>query len=344
MDFLILKPSSLGDVIHAFPAVSALVRAYPGANIDWLIHPAFAELTAYLPAVRRNIFFERKKLGKISSFFPAFSQLRSEIRKKPYDAVIDLQGLTRSAAIGRMARSKVFAGSDSPREFPAAVFYNRKLHAPTGIHAVERNNAMIADFLQRDDLDFPFQMEPVSRFVGQADEILRQTGVDGKPYAVIAPGARWKTKQWPTSFFADVMNRIGEKHPDLCFLIAGSGSDSVMAAEILQLAKVPCYDLCGKTSLGELVEVTRKAKLFFCNDSGPMHIAAALNIPVLTMFGPTSPVLTGPYSKKNCILQPTLPCISCMMRYCSTCECHNAVNPEVAAESAESLLATGVVP
>ena len=158
MQFLILKPSSLGDVIHAFPAVSALLRAYPGATVDWFIQPAFAELTAYLPGVRRNILFQRKKLGRLSTFPGELRALKKDIRMTSYDAVIDLQGLTRSAAIGRLAKSSVFAGPAKPKEWLAKAGYNQFLHAPEERHALERNNLMIADFLQRTDLDFSFTM------------------------------------------------------------------------------------------------------------------------------------------------------------------------------------------
>ena len=339
MEFLILKPSSLGDIIHAFPAVNALLREYPDSVADWLIQPAFAELTAYLPGIRHNILFQRKKLGKLASFPGEFRSLRRAIRTNKYDAVIDLQGLIRSAAIGRLAKSKIFAGSDAPKEWLAKTAYNRFLHAPADRHALERNNLMIADFLQKTDLDFSFKMEKVQPFADNAEKILKDAGLKpDQKFAAVAPGARWITKQWPPDFFAEAVRKISADHPELHFLLLGTADDSPAADQIAAKANVPCTNLCGKTSLGSLVEVIRKTELFLCNDSGPMHIAAALDVPVLAMFGPTSPVLTGPYSPKSKVLQPALPCTMCFKRQCANCTCHTAINTEDVKSAAEQLL------
>lgn len=339
MEFLILKPSSLGDIIHAFPAVNALLRAYPDSVADWLIQPAFAELTAYLPGIRNNILFQRKKLGKISSFPGTFRTLYREINATRYDAVIDLQGLIRSAMIGRLAKSNVFAGPHAPKEWFAKTAYNRLLHAPEKLHALERNNLMIADFLQKTDLDFSFKMEKVNIYADNADKLLREAGLSkAHRFAAVAPGARWLTKQWPPSFFAEAIQKIAADHPELHFLLLGTADDINEAEQIIEKTSVPCTNLCGKTSLGTLVEVIRKTDLFLCNDSGPMHIAAALDIPVLAFFGPTSPVLTGPYSKKSKVLQPSLPCITCFKRICPHCTCHTGISTEDVRTAANNLL------
>ncbi|MBR2427028.1 MAG: lipopolysaccharide heptosyltransferase II [Lentisphaeria bacterium] len=339
MEFLILKPSSLGDIIHAFPAVNALLREYPGAVADWLIHPAFAELTAYLPGIRNNIFFQRKKLGKLSSFPETFRTLSRDIRANRYDAVIDLQGLIRSAAIGRLAKSRIYAGPANPKEGLAKVAYNRLLHAPADRHALERNNIMISDFLDKKELDFSFRMNKVQAYADTADKILADAGLKTtQKFAAVAPGARWITKQWPPAFFANVIKKIHADHPDLHFLLLGTNDDSNAAEQIAASSGVPCTNLCGKTSLGALVEIIRKTELFLCNDSGPMHIAAALDIPVLAFFGPTSPVLTGPYTKNCRVLQPSLPCITCFKRECAASTCHTAIDAGATAEAANELL------
>lgn len=339
MEFLILKPSSLGDIIHALPAAAALLRAHPDAVADWLIQPAFAELTAYLPGIRRNILFQRKKLGRLATFPGELRTLYRDIRATRYDAVIDLQGLTRSAAIGRLAKSTIFAGPANPKEWLAKAGYNRFLHAPADRHALERNNLMIADFLQKEDLDFSFKMQKVEAYANAADQIIAEAGLTpGQKFAAVAPGARWITKQWPPQFFAQVISLIREKHPEFHFLLLGTADDSPAAEEIAERSGCPCTNLCGKTSLGSLVEIIRKTELFLCNDSGPMHIAAALDVPLISFFGPTSPILTGPYSARNKVLQPDLPCIGCFKRTCANAGCQRAIAPAAAAAAAEELL------
>ena len=338
--FLILKPSSLGDVLHAFPAVSALLRACPDSVADWFIAPQFAELTAFLPGVRRNVLFERRKLGNLSSFLAAFRDLLRSIRSSgPYDAVIDLQGLTRSAFIGRCV-SGVHVGPRHPREFLARLAYTKTVPLPEGVHAVQRNNALIAGFLGRNDLDFSFHPPVVERFARPVRALLAETVPAGASLLVaVAPGARWDTKQWPPEFFARVMRSFADAHPGVHFLLAGSSGENPLAERILQAEPgLSCSNLCGRTSVGELVELIRNVSLLFCNDSGPMHIAAMLSVPVVAFFGPTSPRLTGPYSQKSAVLQPSLPCIFCLKRYCTHCRCHAAVDADDAASRAQALL------
>jgi len=338
--FLILKPSSLGDVLHAFPAVSALLRACPDSVADWFISPQFAELTAFLPGVRRNVLFERRKLGNLSSFPAAFRDLLRSIRSSgPYDAVIDLQGLTRSAFIGRCV-SGVHVGPRHPREFLASLAYTKTVPLPEGVHAVQRNNALIAGFLGRNDLDFSFHPPVVERFARPVRALLAETVPAGASLLVaVAPGARWDTKQWPPEFFARVMRSFADAHPGVHFLLAGSSGENPLAERILQAEPgLSCSNLCGRTSVGELVELIRNVSLLFCNDSGPMHIAAMLSVPVVAFFGPTSPRLTGPYSQKSAVLQPSLPCIFCLKRYCTHCRCHAAVDADDAASRAQALL------
>ena len=115
MRYLIVKPSSLGDILHAMPAVSALAKACPDVRVDWVVKPAFAELPPYLPCVRRVIPFYDGKLRKPLQFLPAFLHLCADLRREPYDAVIDLQGLVRSAVIGRLTGCALRAGPATPR-------------------------------------------------------------------------------------------------------------------------------------------------------------------------------------------------------------------------------------
>ena len=336
MDFLILKPSSLGDILHAFPAVSALLRAYPGSHADWLVCPAFADILRYLPGLRRTILFERKKLGSAASFLPAFYDLVRGLRGQRYDAVIDLQGLARSAFAGWLASARIHAGPAHPREGIASVCYSRKLQEGEKPHAVDRCNSMIADFLGRRDLDFSFRMPVVPQFEQAALQLLPE---GGGPFCAVAPGARWDTKQWPASFFADSMHRLAALRPDMRFLILGSPGEKLLADDLRQrTADLSVENLCGRTSVGVLTELIRKASVLLCNDSGPMHIAAALEVPVVAVFGPTDPARTGPYSAKSSVLQASLPCISCFKRYCTEKTCQTKILPEAVAEQADLLI------
>ena len=340
--FLIVKPSSLGDILHAMPAVSALAKAVPDATVDWVVKPQFAELPPYLPCVRRVIPFYDRKFRSPVRFLPTAFQLRREFRREPCDAVIDLQGLVRSAFIGRLSGCAVRAGAASPREPFAVQFYTRLLKGRENPgHAVEVNNAMMKDFLGREDLDFSLSL-PVN---GPAAE--RARGIVSAAFggsvparvAVVAPGARWLTKKWPAEFFSAVIASVSSRDPGLKFLLAGTRDETEDATMILAGSEgLPVASVCGQTSVGELLETIRLSSLMLCNDSGPMHIAAALGVPVVAMFGPTDPALTGPYCAKKSVFVPEIACIRCFLRYCKDSRCHVSVDPEAVAGASLKLL------
>jgi len=157
------------------------------------------------------------------------------------------------------------------------------------------------------------------------------------PLVGIAPGARWDTKRWPPPFFAKMAVEIARMKPGACFAVLGAASDSALAKSIAEAAgsEAKVLDLTGKTGIGELVEAIRLCELLISNDSGPMHIAAAVGTPLVAFFGPTDPALTGPHSRKAMVLQPELDCIKCLKRYCQKGLCHMSLDP---AESARSAL------
>ena len=342
MRYLIVKPSSLGDILHAMPAVSALAKARPDVSVDWVVKPPFAEIPPYLPCVRRVIPFYDKQFRKPFRFLPAVLRLRADLRREPYDAVIDMQGLVRSAFIGRLSGCGVRAGFALPRERFATHFYTRLLkgHETKG-HAVDVNNAMMRDFLGRDDLDFSLDL-PVNRHTAErARETVAAAfgGVLPERFAVIAPGARWETKKWPADFFCSVISSLARREPGLKFLLAGTRDEAEDAEVILaKCGGLPVASVCGKTSVGELLETVRMSSLMICNDSGPMHIAAALGVPVVAMFGPTDPALTGPYCEKKSVFIPEIACNRCFLRYCKDSGCHASVDPEEVAEASFNLL------
>lgn len=339
MRFLIVKPSSLGDVLHAFPAVRALCRE-TGGTADWLIHPAFAPVLKYLPEVGKTILFDRKGLSSFKTFFPALSKLRKELKAEKYDAVIDLQGLFRSAWFASMASSGVHAGPAKPREGIAKLFYNAKLEMDLREHAVPRNNRAIAGFLKKsvEKIDFSCPLPVVPEYLETAEQLMAEVGIPaGRKIIGIATGTRWVTKQWEPEFFAEIVNRL---EGDYTIMLLGTKADAMDAQKVKSLLKKPenAFDLCGRSGTGDLVELIRKCSLLLCNDSGPMHIGAAMDVPVLAFFGPTSPELTGPFSKKAKVLQPDLECIRCFHKKCADPRCHRGISAETAAEAAAGML------
>ncbi len=325
---LAVKPSSLGDVLHTFPAIELLHRHYPEAELDWLIHPAFADVLDFSPfPVSRKIFFRRKELGRLQSFLPECRVLIRELRRERYDLIIDFQGLFRSSIFAFAARGSLPVGFASPREKISAIFYGKRFAVDMELHAVERNVALVNMLLNRRD-DVPVIELPAGKYAPSLPEL------DGDILAGVMPGARWETKCFPPEFFAEVINRVHKALPQVKFAVVGTGAEKDCADVIVKKTGTWCFSMAGKTSAGEMMELLRRCRAVLSNDSGPVHAAAALNIPVFALFGPTRPELTGPYGASNRIYQLDIPCIKCMSRVCGNDEklsCHR-IDPEIVAQ------------
>jgi lipopolysaccharide heptosyltransferase I len=335
---LVVKPSSLGDILHTFPAVELLRRKYPAAKLDWLVHPAFADVLKFSPfPVARAILFERRKLGRLATMPGEFIRLAGAIRRRRYDLVIDFQGLFRSALFGSLARGARQTGFASPRERTAKWFYRHRLPVDMNIHAVERNVALVNQLLGADD---PTPELKLPRHLFQPP---LPPDIAGRPLIGLVPGARWPSKQFPEQLFAEIFTRLGELIPDGRGVIIGSSADADGAAKIIAATgnDPRLFSLAGKTCIGEMIETIARCELLISNDSGPIHVAAALGIPVLALFGPTDPALTGPYGARNRIFRRTeLACLACLKRVCpegGSPRCHDLNAGEIA-EAAAAIL------
>jgi len=310
---LVVKPSSLGDIIHLFPALARLREAFPGAELDFMVHPAFAGALDYSPwRVSHRILFEREILGSWSGFAGGMRQLISALRERRYDCVIDFQGLFRSAFFASVAaRRAPVVGFASPREWSARFFYSAAIRA-RGAHAVERNVELANCFFDR---SLPVPDMPVPPVPEHA---AAPAGLPQK-YLLLLPGARWQSKCFPPALFAAAAKLVLKRFPELAVVIAG-GSDAVEPAREISRELPPgTVDLCGRTTLPELFEVVRGAAGVFCNDSGPMHVAALMRRPLCAFFGSTRPGATGPWGDKErfrVLRNGDLKCLECMHRRC----------------------------
>jgi lipopolysaccharide heptosyltransferase II len=163
-----------------------------------------------------------------------------------------------------------------------------------------------------------------------AKELERKWNAAAAPWIAVQPGARWGTKRWPIGNYAALVAQLAEQFPAFRFLILGTAADRELGRTIQSAAPNRCLDLTGQTSLPEMVEWLRRSELLICNDSGPMHIAAALGRPLVALFGPTEPRRTGPYGQPAAALQVQLPCVPCFKDRCfhqPRLECLSSIRP-----------------
>ncbi|MBP7052121.1 MAG: glycosyltransferase family 9 protein [Phycisphaerae bacterium] len=302
-NILLVKPSSLGDIVMALPALSSLRRSFPQAKITWLVRPEFAPILDGHPYLDGIILFDRKLLAQAWHSPAAFRGLMSliqRLRSGRYDAVLDLQGLFRTASLAWLSGCKRRFGPIWRREL-AHWFYTTAIPPrPEWVHVIDYYRKLI-EAMGAGDLGVEFVLAEKPAAVPAVQTLLAQHRIDVDRYAVVIPGSAQVSKCWPADRFAALADRLVEEH-GLAVVATGSKSESPMIEQIQSLAKHPIFNLAGRTSLPELVEVLRRAKLVVSNDTGPGHIAAALGRPLVMMFSWSNPLRVGPYGRPECVV------------------------------------------
>jgi len=302
-NILIIKPSSLGDIVLALPALTALRKSFPDAKISWLIRPEFAPLLENHPHLTDVIAFDRKLLGKAWFHPHAFASLLSfisRLRRNKFDAVIDLQGLFRTASLARLSRCKKRFGMANAREL-AHVFYTHKVAQDEhSIHLVDYYLKIIQTVaVSETKAQFVFPQDPAA--ADSISKLLTSHGIRPDNYAVFVPGSAHTDKCWPIQRFAALADKISSRF-HLPTVAVGTASEKDTVESLKNLANVPIANLAGQTSLSELVALLKAARLVVSNDTGPGHIAAALAVPLVMIFGRSNPARVAPYGRKNCVV------------------------------------------
>jgi|CZKY01.1.fsa_nt_gi heptosyltransferase-1 len=318
---LVVRLSAMGDIIHTLPAAAALRQAFPHATLGWLIEERWAELLCTLryprsgrrspqrPLVDRVHAVNTAEWRHAPFSFNTWQQMAvglSQLRGIQYDAVIDFQGAVRSALLARWSGAPIVYGSAQPRENAASMFYTRKVLLKTnGTHVVEQAlalagaavptaivpTAIISTPMAEPQVEFPVDPDAENKIAGLTADL--------NDFAILNPGAGWGAKRWPAERYGQVAKELAKD--GLCSLVNyGPGeeelAEAVEAASDGAARKISC-------SVSELIALTRRARLLIGGDTGPMHLAAALKIPVVAIFGPTNPVRNGPFGTRSIVLR-----------------------------------------
>ena len=302
-NILIIKPSSLGDIVLALPALTTLRNSFPNAKISWLIRSEFAPLLKNHPHLTETILFERNLLAKAWYKPHAFAKLWSliqRLRNEKFDIVIDLQGLFRTAVLAMLSGCPVRFGMKNAREF-AGLFYTHRISQNSdSIHLVDYYvNIAKAAGAQKTTVQFVLPVD--AEAAASVNQLLLQHNVDKNHYVVFIPGSAHSDKCWPVEKFAALAEKISSMF-QLPIILAGTKSEKNITEKLRALAKVPIADFAGLTNLNELVALLKSARLVVSNDTGPGHIAAALGRPLVMMFSWSNPARIYPYGRKNCVV------------------------------------------
>lgn len=329
-NILIVKPSALGDIVHTLPVLHLLRKRFRNARISWMIVPAFSGLLEGHKDLDEILLFERRRFANLWRNMDAAQGLFSfamGLRKKQFDLVIDLQGLFRSGWMTWQTCAPVRVGFSYARE-GARLFYTHTVATDTHEkHAVERY-LDVCESLGADRSPVVFDFD-ISDAVRSSVRSMLQSSSD---YAVILPGTNWATKRWPLKHFQALIEPLQQRYGLRCVI---AGGKDVADMNILWPGAL---NLSGKTTLKELVALLEASRLVVANDSGPMHIASALGKPLVTLFGPTSAVRTGPYNRPDAVLQLDIPCRPCLSRQCVHQSCLKWIHPQDVLGRINSLL------
>ncbi len=307
---LVVRLSAMGDIIHTLPAVSALRIAFPSIKLGWVVEERWAELlcardcTSSGPRFPGHPLIDFVHLVDTKAWRTSLLSRQTrreignalnEIRSQKYEVAIDFQGSLKSAVVARSSRPGAIFGMAQPREAPARYFYKRRI-ATKGTHVVEQYHSLAEGVagktLTRLEVEFP-------RNENAEAAIAHQLGLVGRQFVLINPGAGWGAKQWPAERYGEVARELG-KSGFASFVNFGPGEEELALTVERSSGGAARHISC---SVAELIALTRRACVFIGGDTGPLHLAAALKIPVVAIFGPTDPARNGPYGTKSIVLR-----------------------------------------
>jgi heptosyltransferase I len=316
---LIVRLSAMGDVIHTLPAAGLLRNAFPNAHIGWLIEERWAELLCApgfprrgTPSSQRPLVDEihtvnlkgwRKSLGSIATI-QRIATVWNDVRAARYDVAIDLQGAIRSAVLARFSSRRVY-GAAQPRESPASLWYTRQA-VPTGRHVVQQNVSVARALIESHNAAHALNISAselccdLPRDPRAEEQVARQLNALGiHDFAILNPGAGWGAKRWPAERYGEVARQLANLGMRSILNYGPGEEDLVRAVEITSGGTAWRM----QSSITELVALTRRARLFIGGDTGPLHLAAALRVPVVGIYGPTDPARNGPYRTRGIVVR-----------------------------------------
>ena len=339
---LVIKLSSIGDVIQASPVADKLRQRYPRANIDWIVETKSKDviignsnLDEVIVWKRREWWEELKKTGDYRLFYQRMAAFFKHLRQRKYDLAIDLQGLLRSALVAWLSGALWRVCYTDTREM-SPMFANIKIKPDEEKIHVKYRYVGLLQFLGIDASNLKMQMPLTAGDRQFANHFIVQNRLTAKQYIVLNPATSWPSKCWPAELYAQVGELIMSRL-QLPVVILGAPADQFLAKEIKDKLEKPVFDLTGQTTLKELAAVIEQAALFIGGDTGPLYIAEALGTATVSIFGPTDPARHAPIGRRHIVLA-SQSCKLCYKRDCSDRSCMLETTPEQVFKAVVQLL------
>jgi len=308
--FLIVRLGSLGDVVHGIPVAAALRQEFPTARVDWMVDPRYIELLNLVKGIDRRIGVDPRAI-KHGAGRQRFRELLRELRETEYDAVIDLQGLLKSAMLARSVRGHRTIGFPRKhlREKLARLFYTDAPDPGDATHVIYKNLALLVPLKVIDRrLRFPIEIPYTPTVVQVVNRF------EPAAYVVINPGAAWPNKQWPPERFGAVAAAIASEFGWRSLVLWGPGEQEIAHRVVAESGGAA--EASPPTTITDLVGIARSARLMISGDTGPLHIAAAVDTPIVALYGPTRPERNGPWGLYDVAISRVQQCSCVYERTC----------------------------
>ncbi|MCX7924288.1 MAG: lipopolysaccharide heptosyltransferase II, partial [Fimbriimonadales bacterium] len=357
---LILKVSSMGDIVHASPVAAALKRAFPHLYIGWIAEDRHAGVIEGSPRIDRLHIIPHKALRQKPFGREArqiIARLARELRAERYQVALDLQGLLKSAIWGVLGRVPIRYGAHRMRELTPLLLRRIPIPERPDRHVVQQYldaarwlgaSGEFPDLYASPDdanlpeppVEFPLYVPDEAR--QQVAYKLAQLGADGKPLISMNPSAGRDWNRWDIAKFAELSDRIEAEWGAPVVFVGGPG-DKPLEERLRELKKRPLRSLIGRTTLKEAMAVVERSAVHICGDTGTAHIAAAFRTPVVSLYGPTSPDRTGPYGQRARALYKRPLCTACPPDKCMRKECLQWITVDEVMAAAQPLLRLSLI-
>jgi len=316
---LIVRLSSLGDILHVLPAFHSLRTSFPEAEIDWLVEERTSSVLSAVAGIDSVLVIDTKALRKTPWNRAAWKQNWQAIRtmrSKHYDVAIDFQGLLKTGLLSLLsgARTRIGFGKELARESGAAFFCSRTLSKPEKQQHVVAQNQALAELAGAAAGPPTAELLAPPGDVEQIERLLARASV--RDFAVINPGGGWYTKRWNPVKYGALAKRIRSELGLQVIVTTGPGEEALYREISANSGGSQLLHLVLPFLL--LIPLFRRARVVVGGDTGPFHLACALGTPVVGIFGPTSPVRNGPWRSRDEAVAHVLPCSYCNGRTCPT--------------------------
>ncbi|CAK8721273.1 Heptosyltransferase-1 [Candidatus Electrothrix laxa] len=350
---LIIKPSSLGDIVHTLPVAHAIKRCFPNCSIGWIAQHAFAPLlqtddsidTVHPIQIPSTSDPQAGRWAWIKAFKGTVStlqKLHKEFQQKPYDLILDLHASLRSGLLGRTNPAGQRVGFSQAKELNT-FFQNHLIDIPETTEHAQDKNLLFCSYLGIKAVSEDFHLCTGEEDRQTMQQFLQSQDADTSPLIYANPAARWQSKFWPIEYWATLTDKLQRQGVPVVF--GGSPQDMEYITAIARRMKTDPIIAAGRLTLPQSAALIQHASLYIGLDSGPMHIAALARTPVVALFGPTHPNRVGPYSlmsldenEHRIVRAEKLNCLECRKRSCSHLSCMRRISSEMVYEAAISLL------